>query len=95
MARGFAAVWLATVLGTVPALAQDDPGTYPITSFTWLLVYKHQPDATKAKKLADAVRWALTDGEKDAEALAYAPLPASLVTKLMPRIDSLTMAGSR
>ena len=69
--------------------------TYPITSFTWLLVYKHQPDATKAKKLADAVRWALTDGEKDAEALAYAPLPASLVTRLMPRIDSLTMAGSR
>jgi len=33
MARGFAAVWLATVLGTVPAFAQDDPGTYPITSF--------------------------------------------------------------
>ena len=33
MARGFAAVWLATVLGTVPAFAQEDPSTYPITSF--------------------------------------------------------------
>src|SRR5205085_10251395 len=64
--------------------------TYPITSFTWLLVYKNQPNAAKAKKLADAIRWALSDGEKDAAALAYAPLPASLVTKLMPRIDSLS-----
>jgi phosphate transport system substrate-binding protein len=68
---------------------------YPITSFTWLLVYKNQPDPAKAKKLADVIRWALTDGEKDAAALAYAPLPASLVAKLTPRIDSLAMAGSR
>jgi phosphate transport system substrate-binding protein len=69
--------------------------TYPITSFTWLLVYKNQPDPAKAKKLADAIRWALTDGEKDAAALAYAPLPASLVAKLTPRIDSLSTAGAR
>ena len=69
--------------------------TYPITSFTWLLVYKNQQDAAKAKKLADAIRWALTDGEKDAAALAYAPLPASLVARLTPRIDSLSMASPR
>jgi len=62
---------------------------YPITSFTWLLVYKTQTDAAKAKKIADFIRWALTDGEKDAAALDYAPLPASLVARLTPRIDSL------
>ena len=49
----------------------------------------------EAKKLADVIRWALTDGEKDAAALAYAPLPASLVARLTPRIDSLATAGSR
>ena len=65
------------------------PTAYPITSFTWLLVSTQQPDAAKAKKLADFLRWALTDGQKDAAALDYAPLPASLVTKLMPRIDSI------
>ena len=69
--------------------------TYPITSFTWLLVYKNQPNPAKAKKLADAIHWALTDGEKDASALAYAPLPASLVARLTPRIDSIAMAGAR
>jgi hypothetical protein len=38
---------------------------YPIASFTWLLVYKQQTDPVKAKKLADFIRWALTDGKKD------------------------------
>jgi len=68
---------------------------YPITSFTWLLVYKNQPDAAKAKKLADVIRWALTDGEQYAAPLAYAPLPPSLVARLTPRIDSLAMSGSK
>ncbi len=65
------------------------PAAYPIASFTWLLVSTQQADATKGKKLADFLRWALSDGQKDAAGLDYAPLPASLVTKLMPRIDSI------
>jgi phosphate transport system substrate-binding protein len=65
------------------------PAAYPIASFTWLLVSTQQSDATKGKKLADFLRWALTDGQKDAAGLDYAPLPSSLVTKLMPRIDSI------
>ena len=70
----------------------DSPGatTYPITSFTWLLVYRQQHDAAKGKKLADFIRWALTDGQRDAEALDYAPLPPSLVSRLTTRLDSLT-----
>ena len=63
--------------------------TYPITSFTWLLLYQHMPDATKAKKLTDFVRWALTDGQADAAALDYAPLPKSIIPKLMARLDSI------
>ena len=47
------------------------------------------PDATKAKKLADFLRWALTDGEKEASALDYAPLPASMSTALIARLDSI------
>jgi phosphate transport system substrate-binding protein len=63
--------------------------TYPIASFTWLLVYKNQPDASKAKKLADFMHWAFTDGQRDAGALDYAPLPASLAARLTARADSL------
>jgi phosphate transport system substrate-binding protein len=71
------------------------PTTYPITSFTWLLVYANQPDAVKGKQLVDFIRWALTDGERDAAALDYAPLPASLVTLLSARLDSIKMGGTR
>jgi phosphate transport system substrate-binding protein len=64
-------------------------GAYPIASFTWLLVSAHQSDPAKGKKLADFLRWALRDGQNAATNLDYAPLPASLVTKLIPRIDSI------
>ena len=62
---------------------------YPIASFTWLLVYRNMPDATKAKKLTDFLRWALTDGEKEVSALDYAPLPASMSKALIARLDSI------
>ena len=67
--------------------------TYPITSFTWLLLYKHMPDAAKAKKLTDFVRWALTDGQAQAASLDYAPLPTSLVPKLTALLDSISPAA--
>jgi phosphate transport system substrate-binding protein len=74
----------------------NSPGaqTYPIASFTWLLVYRNQPDAAKAKKLTDFIRWALSDGQKDAAALDYAPLPSSLATKLTARLDSLSSGSA-
>ena len=65
---------------------------YPISSFTWLLVYRNQPDASKAKKLNDFLKWALTEGEQSAAALDYAPLPEELAQRLIARIDSIPAA---
>jgi len=56
------------------------PDSYPISSFTWLLVYQNQKDKTKGKILTDFVHWMLRDGQKYCEDLAYAPLPAQVVT---------------
>lgn len=67
--------------------------SYPIASFTWILVYRNAPDATKARKLSDFLKWALTEGEQSAAALDYAPLPASLSQKLVARLDSIRIAG--
>ncbi len=69
--------------------------TYPITSFTWLLVYQHMPDAAKAKKLGEFIKWSLTDGQKDAPSLDYAPLPAALATRLVARADSIAAGSSK
>ncbi|MBI4211162.1 MAG: phosphate ABC transporter substrate-binding protein PstS [Deltaproteobacteria bacterium] len=55
---------------------------YPISSFTYLLVYKKQVDPVKGKALVDFLKWAIHDGQKMAEPLYYAPLPGSVVSKV-------------
>jgi phosphate transport system substrate-binding protein len=74
----------------------NSPGasSYPITSLTWLLVYRQMPDATRAKKLTDFIRWALQNGGAAATALDYAPLPPPLVSRLVTRLDSISTGST-
>jgi phosphate transport system substrate-binding protein len=65
-------------------------GAYPIASFTWILLYRHMADATKAKQLTDFMRWAYSTGESSADSLDYAPLPQSMIAPLTARLDSVT-----
>jgi len=69
-------------------------GAYPISSFTWLLLYTHQPNAAKGRALVDFVHWALHDGEKSTASLQYAPLPASLVTRLDSSLARVQIGGA-
>jgi phosphate transport system substrate-binding protein len=55
------------------------PGAYPISSFTWLLLYQDAKDKVQAKAMVDFVKWALTDGQSFAVDLGYAPLPTDVV----------------
>jgi phosphate transport system substrate-binding protein len=54
-------------------------GAYPISSFTWLLLYEEPKDKAQGKVMVDFVKWALSDGQKYCADLGYAPLPASVV----------------
>jgi phosphate transport system substrate-binding protein len=54
-------------------------GVYPISSFTWLLLYENPKDKAQAKVFVDFLKWALTDGQKFAPDLGYAPLPDEVV----------------
>jgi len=49
--------------------------SYPIASFTWLLIPTHSTDPAKAKALSEFLTWMLDHGEEEAAALSYAPLP--------------------
>lgn len=71
----------------------EGAGVYPIASYTYILIYKDQPDATKGKTLVDFLWWALHDGEKYAADLHYAPLPADVVKKVEAKINSVTNSG--
>ena len=62
---------------------------YPISSFTYLLVYETQADAAKGKKLIDFIKWAIHDGEAEAGKLDYAPLPKNMVAMIDKRLASV------
>ena len=59
---------------------------YPISSFTWLLIKKDNPDATKAKQIKDFIGWMLApEAQKMATELHYAPLPVKLIELIQAR----------
>jgi phosphate transport system substrate-binding protein len=73
----------------------DPPGAdaYPISSFTYILVYEEQRDAVKGKALAEFLWWAIHDGQKFGTALDYAPLPPEVVTKIEAKLKTLKAGG--
>src|SRR5712671_1257165 len=66
---------------------------YPISSFTYILAYKDQQDATKGKAVVDFLWWGIHDGESFAKDLQYAPLPAEIVKRAEVKINSITAGG--
>jgi phosphate transport system substrate-binding protein len=66
---------------------------YPIASFTWLLVYKDQPNEARGKALARFLWWAIHDGQRHPAALLYAPLPAPVVKQIEATLRQITYSG--
>jgi phosphate transport system substrate-binding protein len=66
---------------------------YPISSYTYILAYKDQKDATKGKAVVDFLWWGIHDGEQFAKDLLYAPLPAEIVKRTEAKINSITSGG--
>ena len=54
-------------------------GVYPLSSFTWILLYENPKDKQQSKMMVEFMKWALSDGQKFASNLGYAPLPAEIV----------------
>ena len=57
----------------------EGKGVYPVSSFTWLLLYENPKDKAQSKIMVDFVKWMLSDGQKYAGQLGYAPLPEAVV----------------
>lgn len=77
----------------------DAPGadSYPIASFSYLLLYKELStnidSREKAQALVQFVNWAITDGQQFASPLHYVPLPDSVVQHNQQTLRSLTFNG--
>ena len=62
---------------------------YPISTFTWLLIPDTIKDAEKKADIKGFLKWMMTEGQKQAAALSYAPLPADIVKRELKQIDSI------
>ena len=65
------------------------PDAYPIASFTWLLVPEHIDDRAKREAITGLLRWVLTDGQKFAAPMHYAPLPGGTVSRALKAVDRI------
>ena len=68
---------------------------YPISAYTYILVYKNQTNAAQGKALVDFLWWALHDGQavtKD-PLYPYAPLPEAVVKRAEAKLNSITADG--
>ena len=63
--------------------------SYPISTFTWLLIPEKFSDAAKRDAIKGFVKWALADGQGYAESLSYAKLPKEVVAKELKAIDKI------
>jgi len=64
----------------------DADGAYPISSFSYLLVYPEMKKDEKRAALFDFLRWGLTTGQSFSSKMNYAPLPDSLVKRILTRV---------
>ncbi|MDI9643714.1 MAG: phosphate ABC transporter substrate-binding protein PstS [Candidatus Verstraetearchaeota archaeon] len=93
-ALGAAAPLLASdIRASVVNMPGDD--VYPISIFTYILVYKDLSymDEAKAKAVANFLWWIVHDGQKYSEELLYPRLPSSIVTIAEQNLRQLTYNG--
>ncbi|HXJ79181.1 MAG TPA: phosphate ABC transporter substrate-binding protein PstS [Candidatus Methylomirabilis sp.] len=68
----------------------DGDESYPIVTYTWLLVRRKNGDGERTRVLKEFLRWGLTTGQKWSGELGYVPLPrevASVSIAALDRID--------
>jgi phosphate transport system substrate-binding protein len=88
----------AAAAGAMPAMPKDfrvsitnspGPGAYPISSFTWILLYENPGNKAHAQVMSDFMKWALSNGQPMAEALGYARLPDALVAQELEQLNRI------
>ncbi|GAC1036636.1 phosphate ABC transporter substrate-binding protein PstS [Pseudomonas sp. No.117] len=65
-------------------LMTNAPGAeaWPITATTWIVMYKEPKNEERSKVAFDFFKWSLEQGQKDAAALDYVPVPDALVKQI-------------
>jgi phosphate transport system substrate-binding protein len=68
--------------------------SYPISGFSWVVVYQNQTNTDRGKAVANMLWWMIHDGQQYATALTYVPLPAAIATKSEAQIKAMKCGSS-
>jgi phosphate transport system substrate-binding protein len=71
----------------------DNPAIYPISGFSWIILYMEQGDAARGQALVATIDWLIHDGQQFGPALSYAPLPQRVVDRAEQRLAMVTANG--
>ncbi|HEY8768033.1 MAG TPA: phosphate ABC transporter substrate-binding protein PstS [Dehalococcoidia bacterium] len=67
---------------------------YPISGFTWALVYTTQTDKAKAETIGHLLHWMLTDAQQYAEADSFVPLSDAAQQKALAELATVMYQGT-
>lgn len=92
----------ASLTAAAAAAAQETPddfrvsitdplgtGAYPISSFTWLLLRQDPTDKMRAQSMVSFMKWALSEGQRFAAPMGYAPLPADIIRRELQALSRI------
>ncbi len=96
----------AAAQGEIPADTRvmltnsSDPASYPISGFTWIILYKDQAydgrSQAQAKGTLEFLDWLISEkAQGQAEKVNYAPLPEAAVAKAKAILRSVTYGGEK
>ena len=63
-------------------------GSYPIVTFSWILLRSGDKDSETARALRDLFQWCLEDGQKYASDVGYVPLPTIVAARALKALQS-------
>jgi phosphate transport system substrate-binding protein len=77
----------------IAGCAGDDAAIYPISGFSWVVLFTNQSDAARGKATVDVLNWLIHDGQQYGKDLDYAPLPAPVVELATAKLQTVTAGG--
>ncbi len=67
----------------------DGQDSYPIVTYSWLLLYKQYADQHKAAAVKQYVKWCLTEGQAFNESLGYVRLAPHVIARAIDAVETI------
>ena len=69
---------------------QPGASSYPISGYSWAMIYTHQPDQNTGQELVNMLDWLTHDGQAYAAANLYVPLPPQVQQLARTMLQQIT-----